>query len=128
MSIAPRHLSYKKKCQDIKDSLSQELHHFINSEKVKIEFKKHSKNKIIYLLKDNNEVVYVGQSKNLTRTWEHEDKIWDSVEIINIPQNINLHLIEQLYIDKYKPKYNKARPIASEIMQGVYEKIKEYET
>jgi hypothetical protein len=62
---------------------------------------------IVYLLYKDDEVVYVGQSVNTSRPWQHTDKDWDSVDIKIVPPNISLDIIEAFYIRKYKPKYNR---------------------
>ena len=65
----------------------------------------------IYFLVHNDEVVYIGQTKQgLKRPFSHTDKIFDKLYVIDLPDEINeneLTLIEDYYIDKYKPKYNK---------------------
>ena len=78
---------------------------------------------IIYLLKYNGIVVYVGQSNTTARPYQHTDKIWDEVEYLFIPNEYNLNLVEKAYIDKYKPEYNKANPVANDVMLKVYQKL-----
>lgn len=61
---------------------------------------------IYFLIKDEN-VVYVGQTKNgLFRPFSHHDKDFDTVKIILCESN-ELDIVEDLYIKKYKPVYNK---------------------
>lgn len=61
---------------------------------------------IYFLIKDNN-VVYVGQTQNgLFRPFSHHDKNFDKVKIILCESN-ELDIVEDLYIKKYKPIYNK---------------------
>jgi hypothetical protein len=95
---------------------SDKLHRFTVSKKTKDV-------QIIYLLKYNNEVVYVGQSNSTGRPYQHTDKKWDEVEYIFIPNRFNLSLVEKTYIDRYKPKYNKGNPISNSVMKRVYQKL-----
>lgn len=61
---------------------------------------------IYFLIKDEN-VVYVGQTQNgLFRPFSHHDKNFDKVKIIMCESN-ELDIVEDLYIKKYKPIYNK---------------------
>lgn len=62
----------------------------------------------IYFLIKNNEVVYVGQTQSgLIRPLQHKyNKIFDSVYIINCGKD-ELDILEDKYIIKYKPIYNK---------------------
>ena len=61
----------------------------------------------IYFLIKNNVVVYVGQTKQgLYRPFSHRDKEYDEMKIILCEPN-KLDLIEDKYILKYKPIYNK---------------------
>lgn len=67
--------------------------------------KKHTN--IVYFLLDNDEVVYVGQSKTgLDRAFSHRDKVFDEVSYVRCKEN-ELDDCESFYIKKYKPKYNK---------------------
>lgn len=62
---------------------------------------------IIYFLLDNDEVVYVGQSKvGLYRPYTHKDKTFTHVAFINCKE-CELDDKETEFIKKYKPKYNK---------------------
>ena len=64
---------------------------------------------IVYFLINKGDIVYVGKStKGLARPWSHRDKEWDSFEYIKVHIHTNLSVVEQYYIDKYKPKYNKS--------------------
>lgn len=61
----------------------------------------------IYFLLQNNEVVYVGQTKEgLKRPFSHKDKDFDEIRLIYCDEN-ELDEFENKYILKYKPKYNK---------------------
>lgn len=60
----------------------------------------------IYFLIKDNDVVYVGQTKNnLTRPFSHKDKDFNRIEILLCEEN-ELDLIENKYILKYQPIYN----------------------
>ena len=63
---------------------------------------------VYFLLKDN-EVVYVGQTTaGLARPFSHTDKEFDTVKAM--PCSIDeLDFVEDHFICKYNPKYNKAR-------------------
>lgn len=56
-----------------------------------------------------NNVVYVGQTQHgISRPLSHNDKVFDEIKILYC--NINdLDILEDFYIEKYKPKYNKSR-------------------
>lgn len=61
---------------------------------------------IIYFLLDNDEVVYVGQSKaGLSRPYSHKDKVFTNVAVIYCEES-ELDRKETDYIRKYNPKYN----------------------
>ena len=61
---------------------------------------------IYFLIKDDI-VVYVGQTKNnLIRPFSHKDKDFNRIEIMTCPEN-KLDIVEDAFILKYKPKYNK---------------------
>lgn len=63
----------------------------------------------IYLLKNKNEVVYVGQSVNIHRRVEqHKDKDFDNYDFIECEKAL-LNCTEEFYILKHNPKYNKKR-------------------
>lgn len=61
----------------------------------------------IYFLVDNEEVVYVGQTKNgITRPFEHcKNKKFDAVYLLPVAEK-DLDQLEGIYILKYAPKYN----------------------
>jgi len=67
------------------------------------------KNYLIYFLLKDKEVVYVGQTtQNVIRPFSHKDKIFDSVAIIYQSEDKDkLNEIEEFYIKKYCPRYNK---------------------
>lgn len=61
----------------------------------------------VYFLIKENEVVYVGQTKQgLIRPLSHKDKDFDEIKIIYCKSE-NLDMCEDKYIQKYKPIYNK---------------------
>jgi excinuclease UvrABC nuclease subunit len=61
----------------------------------------------IYFLINNKEVVYVGQTKNgLKRPFSHNDKIFNEIKIILCDEE-ELNILENEYIIKYNPMYNK---------------------
>lgn len=65
-------------------------------------------NVFIYFLLSKSEVMYVGQTKQgIVRPMSHKDKCFDEIKIIYCKEN-ELDLLEDLYIKKYKPYYNKA--------------------
>lgn len=64
-------------------------------------------NCFVYFLLNCGEVVYVGQTQNgLSRPLSHRDKNYDEIKILYCSAN-ELDLIEDKYIQKYKPIYNK---------------------
>lgn len=61
----------------------------------------------VYFLLQGKEVVYVGQTKNgLTRIYQHKDKVFDMAYVMECDAN-ELNRLENRYIFKYRPKYNK---------------------
>lgn len=67
----------------------------------------------IYLLYNNDIVVYVGQSVhgpiNRVRSHVDSDKVFDSYATLPCPTN-KLDMIEAAFIIKYKPRYNQRIP------------------
>jgi len=106
---------------------ASQISDFLKSEKKTYSFyKSGSKDRhcnFVYLLKENENVVYVGQSINISRPWEHKDKKWDQVTLIGVPLNFNLNLIERLFIEKFKPKYNKGLPFSTVILEEAIKKV-----
>ena len=91
------------------------------------------KNYLIYFLLQGDEVVYVGQTtQNLIRPFSHKDKTFDSVAIIYQSEDKEeLNVIEEYYIKKYAPKYNRVfnpEGYANGIINECYEieKLKEF--
>ena len=65
-------------------------------------------NIFIYFLLLKKEVVYVGQTKKgVVRPLAHKDKVFDEIKIMYCKEN-ELDLLEDIYIKKYQPYYNKA--------------------
>jgi hypothetical protein len=63
----------------------------------------------IYFLIQGDQVVYVGQtSVGLSRPFSHSDKEYDWIKVMPC-ESERLDEIEDFYICKYKPKYNKSR-------------------
>lgn len=68
---------------------------------------------MIYFLLDNNVVVYVGQTKQgILRPLSHKDKKYDTIKILYCDEK-ELNRLEDRYITKYRPKYNKTLNCAS---------------
>lgn len=69
-----------------------------------------SKKSGVYILFRNNIVMYVGESGNIMqRLYSHKNKdYWDKFTYIELNYKDRM-IAEALYIDKYKPKYNKRR-------------------
>lgn len=66
------------------------------------------KSVFIYFLLLKNEVVYVGQTKRgIVRPLSHKEKCFDEIRIMYCKEN-ELDLLEDIYIKKYEPYYNKA--------------------
>jgi hypothetical protein len=67
-----------------------------------------NKNTFIYFLLKGDEVVYVGQTrKGSIRVFAHEDIEYDAAKLIYCKTD-DLDKLEDVYIKKYKPMYNKA--------------------
>ena len=66
------------------------------------------KKEFIYFLIKNNVVVYVGQTKKqgIKRPLSHNDKDYDKIKIIYYETD-KIDYMEDYFIKKYKPKYNK---------------------
>lgn len=64
-------------------------------------------NCFIYFLLQQKEVVYVGQTEHgIIRPLSHRDKDFDEIKILYCNPN-ELDILEDTYIQKYKPAYNK---------------------
>lgn len=75
----------------------------------------------VYFLLDNNEIVYVGSTKNgEQRIFQHcNSKHFDSYSLIEVNENILLDT-ENKYILEFKPKYNKAINISKDYLSPRY--------
>lgn len=63
----------------------------------------------IYLLCDSEEVVYVGKSTSINgrlNTHKASDKLFDSAVVFEVNNIADMHILELVLINKYKPKYN----------------------
>lgn len=66
----------------------------------------------VYFLISENEVVYVGQTKDgLHRPLSHKDKDFDEIQIILFDEE-KLDEAEDRFIKKYEPKYNRRKNCA----------------
>lgn len=62
---------------------------------------------LIYFLLDHGEVVYVGQTRaGISRVFQHADKQHDEAYVLPCSRG-DLDVLENTYIWKYMPKYNK---------------------
>lgn len=78
----------------------------------------------VYLLINNDEVVYVGQTKNgLRRIMQHYDKIFNKYSFIETTLE-DLDYYEDLYIMKYQPKYNNFYNYYRISVDSCYNKLK----
>ncbi len=77
----------------------------------------------IYFLVDNNEVVYVGKTKNgIKRITQHTNKNFNSFGFIEYKEN-ELDYYEDFYIMKYQPKYNNTYSCYRASLNGCYSKL-----
>ncbi len=93
-------LLHEYEYQEIMCKLNPDKYYTITNEIV-------SKNGIYILFKDN-EIVYIGKSKNIKhRIQEHKkDKLFNNVKIILFKNEPDINLYEPYLINKYKPIYN----------------------
>lgn len=78
----------------------------------------------VYLLINNDEVVYVGQTKSgLKRIMQHSNKDFNKYSFIEIPPN-ELDYYEDIYIMKYQPKYNNFYSFKRMSVDSCYNKLK----
>lgn len=62
---------------------------------------------VYFLVDENREVVYVGQTVNgWSRPYQHKDKDFDKIYVLPCPKKV-VKIYENYYIYKYEPKYNK---------------------
>lgn len=66
----------------------------------------------IYFLMNGWELIYIGKTTTLAnRTKLHKnkyDKIFDGLFFLPIEEGLEMDVLEKIYIDMYRPKYNKA--------------------
>lgn len=63
----------------------------------------------IYMLCDMEEVVYVGKSVAISgrlHTHKKSDKLYDSFVLVEVVNQADMHILELVLINKYKPRYN----------------------
>lgn len=78
----------------------------------------------VYLLINNDEVIYVGQTQNgLKRIMQHNDKDFNKYAFIETPPE-ELNYYEDLYIMKYQPKYNNLYNSLRISVNSCYNKLK----
>lgn len=99
---------------------------FCEEEKSIITVQKYD-NCFVYFLLNDNAVVYVGQTKNgIVRPFAHRDKVFDTIKIKYCSEK-ELDIVEDEYIKKYKPIYNKQLNYAMNWgLVKVRNKIREY--
>ena len=80
----------------------------------------------IYFLINNDEVIYVGQTKNgLKRILQHGDKFFNKYSFIEKPIEA-LDYWEDYYIMKYQPKYNNSYNHNRLSLNSAYNQLKYY--
>jgi len=88
---------------------------YINKDLSKIKSIKINTLRGVYFLYMDDELVYIGQSKNIpnriTNHLQENSKNFNSYKTIIVDESQELTPIEDFYIRKYKPKYNKANAI-----------------
>lgn len=78
----------------------------------------------VYLLYDDNEVVYVGQTKSgLKRIMQHNNKIFNRYSFIECSVD-DLDYFEDVYIMKFQPKYNHFYNYSRMSLESCYRKLK----
>ena len=78
----------------------------------------------IYILLNDDEVVYVGQTKSgLKRIMQHNDKVFNKYSYIETSKE-DLDYYEDLYIMKYQPKYNNFYSYYRTSIIGSYNRLK----
>lgn len=72
-------------------------------------FQKCEYRNLVYFLLQDGEVVYVGKTTTgLARPYSHFDKEYSEIRVLPCERD-NLAEVEDFYICKYKPKYNKTK-------------------
>ena len=81
----------------------------INSKKYHEESKNKVKGNFVYRLIHNNEIIYIGKSTqiNVRLTHHLRDKDFDTVEVIQFDNEVDMCISEIYFINKYKPRLNK---------------------
>lgn len=81
----------------------------INSKKYHEESKNKVKGNFVYRLIHNNEIIYIGKSTqiNVRLTYHLRDKDFDTVEVIQFDNEVDMCISEIYFINKYKPRLNK---------------------
>lgn len=81
----------------------------INSKKYNEESKNRVKGNFVYRLIHNNEIIYIGKSTqiNVRLTHHLRDKDFDTVEVIQFDNEVDMCISEIYFINKYKPRLNK---------------------
>lgn len=78
----------------------------------------------VYLLYNDNEVVYVGQTKSgLKRIMQHNNKIFNRYSFIECSVD-DLDYFEDVYIMKFQPKYNHFYNYSRMSLESCYRKLK----
>ena len=78
----------------------------------------------VYLLYNDNEVVYVGQTKSgLKRIMQHNNKIFNRYSFIECCVD-DLDYFEDIYIMKFQPKYNHFYNYSRMSLESCYRKLK----
>lgn len=81
----------------------------INSKKYNEESKNRVKGNFVYRLIHNNEIIYIGKSTqiNVRLTHHLRDKDFDTVEVIQFDNEVDMCISEIYFINKYRPRLNK---------------------
>ena len=81
----------------------------INSKKYHEQSKNKVKGNFVYRLIHNNEIIYIGKSTqiNVRLTHHLRDKDFDTVEVIQFDNEVDMCISEIYFINKYKPRLNK---------------------
>lgn len=81
----------------------------INSKKYHEKSKNKVKGNFVYRLIHNNEIIYIGKSTqiNVRLTHHLRDKDFDTVEVIQFDNEVDMCISEIYFINKYKPRLNK---------------------
>jgi predicted GIY-YIG superfamily endonuclease len=74
---------------------------------------------VVYLLKHENEIVYVGKTSDIAKRLEahYRDKEWDEVSVYELVDTKSQSVLENTLISKYRPKYNKILNIQEDLSE-----------